>query len=281
MSPYIYLSVIIPAKNEESLIKTCLTALTISLQKLGEGITTEIILVDNSSTDSTREIAERFNCQIIIETQGNISRLRNIGARNAQGDFFAFLDADCFVDPLWASNCLKRFADKNIAVVGTRAIPDLNHATWVEEGVFTLFCGSEKREDFVRWLGTSNLFVRKEFFEKVNGFNEKLVTAEDVNFCQCIRKKGGRVFLEKSIDTKHLRESKTLKEFYIRERWRGRSSMASFITNNFPSDELLSVVVPLINLFSIIIFSVLIFFLPLDGKYFYWGKHNVTSGSYK
>ena len=64
--------------------------------------------------------------------------------------------------------------------MGTRAIPDLKNATWVEKAWHNLISGSE-RPDFVDWLGTSNLFVRREEFLGLGGFSESLIAGKDVD----------------------------------------------------------------------------------------------------
>jgi len=243
------LSVIIPAKNEEKYFSKCLEYLDRARQSWGGKA--ELILVDNGSTDSTKLIAEGYGCRIIEQPNGTISKLRNLGAKTAMGDILAFLDADCLVASNWISCCIQNFANPNIAIVGTRAIPDFKTASWVEKAWFKLVPGSE-RPDFVNWLGTSNLFIRKDVFFVVGGFDEKLETGEDVNLCYKIARKH-LIYLEKRIDTIHLRESKTLIELFRREYWRGKNSIKSFVENNFARKELLSVAVPAANLISVAI----------------------------
>lgn len=258
------LSVIIPAKNEEQIIGQCLEALHISLKNT-DLTSYEIILVDNGSQDGTKDIAAEYGCSIIDEPVGNISKLRNIGAKNAEGTIVAFLDADCLVNPLWARYCLQQLTNDRIGIVGTRTVPDLSNATWVERNLFILFCGSTKRPDFVNWLGSSNIFIRKSVFFEVSGFDEELKTAEDVALCTAVRSLGYKIFLEKRIDTIHLRESKTLTELFRRELWRGSSSISSFIKNNFPSDEFLSVIIPAIFFAALAGGLVLVFPYPKLG----------------
>jgi glycosyltransferase involved in cell wall biosynthesis len=238
------LSVIIPAKNESCFIGLSIDSLKMSLKKWGGN--SEIILVDNGSSDSTKEIASTMGCIVLSDHEGNIGRLRNVGAHHSSGKIIVFLDADCIVAPDWALFCLENFNNPEIGGVGTRAIPDLNNATWVEKSVNKLMAGA-KRPDFVQWLGTSNLFVRRDLFFLVNGFDEKLETGEDVNFCKKLNK--NYLFcLEKRTDTIHLRESKTLTELFRREFWRGKSSIRSLVESKFDYSEIPSVLVPAINL---------------------------------
>jgi len=244
------LTVVIPAKNEAKYINICLESLELAIQEWGGNA--EIILVDNGSTDATKQIAEKKGCKIFEQPDGAISKVRNIGAQNAYGNILAFLDADCLVAPEWISFCLQNLSDERIAAVGTRAVPDFNTATWVEKAWYKLVTGA-KRPNFVEWLGTSNLFIKKDVFYDIGGFDEKLETGEDINLCHRIRRTY-RIYLEKRINTIHLRESKTLIELFRREYWRGKSSLKTFKESNFSKKELPSVAAPAVNLLSVFLF---------------------------
>lgn len=248
----IILSIIIPAKNEEKYLDRCLKSLNVSINRWRGEV--EVILVNNGSVDSTREIAKARGCRVIDEANGNISKLRNLGAKCSKGNILAFLDADCLVSPEWISFCIQHFENPKIAMIGTRAVPDLRNATWVEKTWYRLVSGAE-RPDFVDWLGTSNLFVKKVIFFNIGGFNEYLQTAEDVEFSYRIKKKN-LIYLEKRINTIHIRESKTLVELFRREYWRGKSSLHSLIENNFSLKELPSVITPALNLVAIMFFII-------------------------
>jgi glycosyltransferase involved in cell wall biosynthesis len=88
--------------NEESVIAQCLASL--KQQKLPSA-SFEVIVVDNGSTDRTREIARSFGGWLpvtVLERSGvRISALRNFGAAMARGEFLAFLDADCVAPHHW------------------------------------------------------------------------------------------------------------------------------------------------------------------------------------
>ncbi|NTW73015.1 MAG: glycosyltransferase, partial [Eubacteriaceae bacterium] len=265
-------SIIIPAKNEEAIIEKVLLSLNIAIDTYGKSC--EIILVDNGSTDATCKIASEYSCRVMVKPNVSIATLRNLGAQQAQGELLGFLDADCLVDPRWIQYCDETLSDHCIGVVGTRAIPDLNNSTWVEEGWYGLVSGAA-RPDYPNWIGSSNMFMRKDVFVDVGGFDEELVTAEDVNLCNKIIKKY-RVCLDKRINTIHLRESKTISQLVKREIWRGKSSIRQFIISEDKIGAFKSIVIPLVmdilsilTMFGIILNNmlkwsyVLIFFAPL------------------
>jgi glycosyltransferase involved in cell wall biosynthesis len=105
-------SVIIPARNEETLIKRTLEAALRSAATLdGDGssfpdlreTSTEIIVVDNASTDWTAEIVrpyvDRYGVQLISGNQVRAPCARNVGAQLAGGRIFVFIDADTIIPP--------------------------------------------------------------------------------------------------------------------------------------------------------------------------------------
>lgn len=237
-----HLSIIIPAKNEALYLANVLIAVQTSINECG--CDCEVILVDNGSTDSTKEIARAYCCRIIEDGSASIAKLRNIGARESNGKIIAFLDADCIVAKDWIRFCKERLLDEKIGVVGTCAIPDRANATWVEDGWYKLISGVE-RPDFPKWIGSSNMFMRREVFFEIGGFDEHLETAEDVSLCYKLRGNGFKICLEKRIHTLHLRESKTLYDLTRREIWRGKNSIRHFLLSKYKNEEALSLIVPL------------------------------------
>lgn len=90
-----HLSIIIPAFNETRLIESCLQSVSTSL--VGNGrpdFKSEIIVVDNNSTDNTAELARQAGAQVVFEPINQIGRARDAGAAEAMGDWLLFVDAD-------------------------------------------------------------------------------------------------------------------------------------------------------------------------------------------
>jgi len=219
-------SIVIPAKNEAEFLPLSLSALIKAIEYCDGPA--EIIIVDNDSTDRTVEIANSFGCKVIEDNVGTISGLRNRGANAATGEYLGFIDADCVVAESWLSTCLQSLQNVNVGIVGTRAIPDLVAATWVEKGWYRLISGVE-RPDYPAWIGTSNMLMLRSVFLEAGCFDENLATAEDVNLCRKVLSKHS-IKLEKHVDTIHLRESKTIFQLIRREIWRGRYSIREALT---------------------------------------------------
>src|SRR6188472_1376598 len=86
------ISFIIPAHNEERCLPATLAAAKLAATTLGESF--EIIVVDDSSTDRTSEIAVEHGVRLIHVQHRQIAATRNAGARVAEGDILFFVDAD-------------------------------------------------------------------------------------------------------------------------------------------------------------------------------------------
>ena len=93
------LSLIVPIYNVEDYLPTTLDSIV--RQTLAHF---EVILVDDGSTDSSREIAENYcqrqpHWQLITQTQQGVSVARNVGTLQASGDFVTYLDGDDWLCP--------------------------------------------------------------------------------------------------------------------------------------------------------------------------------------
>ncbi len=139
------LTVIIICRNEEQLIETCLESV-----KWAD----EIIILDNSSTDQTKEIAKKYTNKIFSYTDQDFSSLRNKGAEKAGSDWILYIDSDERVlSPLkneimetiesgqYSALALSR---KNI-IFGK----EVNYGPYKKDWVIRLL----KKSDFESWIG--------------------------------------------------------------------------------------------------------------------------------
>ena len=92
------ISLIIPAYNEEAYLPACLDAI---MQNVA-GKAIEIIVVDNNSTDGTRQVIERYPAvTYVFEPKKGITRARQRGFMSSSGDILAYVDADTRPPPGW------------------------------------------------------------------------------------------------------------------------------------------------------------------------------------
>ncbi len=245
-------SIIIPAKNEEAFIGQCLESV-LNNSYPGDGY--EILVVDNGSTDDTREISRKMGAIVYEKPDLSISALRNFGAKMAKGRILAFLDADCTVAEDWLCRAEEYFKKDEIVCFGAPpGIPD--NPTWVQKTWF-LVRGAHERK-VTSWLETANMLIKREAFLAVGGFNEHLTTCEDVDISYRLLK-SGKIVSDPSIKTIHHREPGTLRDFFNKERWRGRSNYNGLLHHGLKLQELPSLLLPIY--FGLIPFLVLIFTL--------------------
>jgi len=252
-------SVIIPCFNEEDNLGICLDSV---FAVNYPSHLFEVIVVDNGSNDRTREIARQYNTILLRDDNKRVSGLRNLGAASASGHILAFVDADCIVSKNWLLNAKKYFDSGNIIVWGSPpTIPE--NATWVQK-TWYLVRQKKHRIEEVDWLESMNLFVKEKDFNEVKGFNEVLETAEDVDFCYRIAKKG-KIISDEDIKVIHTGEAKDIKMFIKKEIWRGISNLSGIKSHGLALNEIPSLLVPIyFGLFMPILIALsLIFRSPL------------------
>ena len=110
-----FISVVLPAKNESAAIGQTITKIR-SLQ-----LDTEIIVVNDGSTDNTAQVAEQAGAKVVTHpySKGNGAAIKT-GARTAIGDVIIFMDADGQHDPQDIPRLLEKFEQGYDLVVGAR-----------------------------------------------------------------------------------------------------------------------------------------------------------------
>jgi glycosyltransferase involved in cell wall biosynthesis len=92
------ISFVIPAHNEEAYVGKCLDSIFRELKKAP--VDAEVIVVDNASTDGTREVAQKYpGVKVISEPIKGLTRARRAGFLAATGDLIANVDADTMLTP--------------------------------------------------------------------------------------------------------------------------------------------------------------------------------------
>lgn len=170
------LSIIIPTKNEEKYLPKLLESI-----KRQSFTDYEIIVADNDSPDSTRTIAESFGCKVV---QGGFPAAgRNHGAEASSGDILLFLDADTELPDADFLECgLKEFERRELSMGVPVTVTEGNFLDRLFFRWWNYFVASSQ---FVKPLaGGWCIFVKKDFHQRLGGFDEKLMLGEDSDYAQ-------------------------------------------------------------------------------------------------
>lgn len=197
------ISVIVPALNEEEVIGRCLR----SVKNQRYSKKHEVIVVDNDSTDRTVEIAQKYADKVIFEEEKGKYAACNRGAREANGEILAFLDADTVVLENWLSEMSKAFEGPSV-IGATCPVKPLNYDP-VSFLYFNLYNKLVKASVQLRQpkIWGAALALRKDVFHKVGGFSNT-VNFEDLDLVGRLKYLGEFVMME---DTLALSSPRTVK----------------------------------------------------------------------
>jgi glycosyltransferase involved in cell wall biosynthesis len=176
----------------------------------------EVILVDDGSTDNTREIAARFpDVRYVYQTNHGLSHARNHGAALAKGDVFAYTDSDCMADPEWLYYLMSTLLGGNFAGVGGPNVspPAQN---WVQACVAAAPGGPSHvllTDTIAEHIPGCNMAWYRWAFESIGGFDPEYHKAgDDVDFCWRVQQGGHAIAFSPAAVVWHHRRF-TLKAF--------------------------------------------------------------------
>ncbi|QHT69598.1 glycosyltransferase family 2 protein [Rhodocytophaga rosea] len=237
------LSVIIPTYNRVGKLEKCIESL--SGQSLANEMF-EIIVIDNASTDTTREVIYRIlplikNLSYIYESTPGLNEARNRGLKEARGLYIAYLDDDTVTHKYWAEKIVEAFSNviPQPGVVGGPVLPvwEGDKPYWLtkrfEGAVSMINYGSQKRflqgRDF---LVGANMAFLKAALVQIGGFlpgldrkGSKLLSGGDIAAIEKIKKLTYQVYYDPDISVDHYISTERLNhEWFIkRSYWEGYS----------------------------------------------------------
>jgi len=253
-------SFVVPVKNDASRLRTCLTAIAANPRA---GVSLEMVVADNGSTDDSPAVADAAGARVLRLPGLRVSELRNRAAAATTGELLAFVDADHVVAGDWITGGLTMMADEKIGAAGAiyAAPPD---GTWVQR-MYGALRGRTTGSADTAWLGSGNMLVRRTAFEAVHGFDISLEACEDVDLCRRLRLSGWRIVADERLASIHLGDPPTLGALFRAERWRGRDNLKVSLRGSMTIRDLPSVVVPFLDLaaFAVALWGLLT--LPVAG----------------
>ena len=122
-------SVVIPCRNGELTLPSCLDALN---QQTLAAADFEVIVADGRSTDATATIAQKKQAQVVDNPGRGAAAGRNAGIAHARAKYVAFLDDDCIPPPDWLANALREIEHSSAGAVGGALRCPPGSSSWSE-----------------------------------------------------------------------------------------------------------------------------------------------------
>ena len=204
-------SVIVPVRNDADRLQRALNSI-----KAGSGPVDQIIVVDNCSTDESREIALRL-ADVVLEYDGSVGQCRQLGASLARNELLLFLDADQVV----LENTVKR-AVETLVGSGSDAV-ELPERPLCNQGWLMSVVAHERRYSELSGVGIPRLILREVFLANSNP-SSRLVFGEDWAACKGVR---SRALSTIPVLHEDLRVRQLLRKYFDYGFRSGRSTQAS------------------------------------------------------
>jgi len=210
-------SVYIPCRNAERFIAGCLeSVLEQSLRP------SEVLVVNDGSTDRTTEIAGAYPVKIVdLPSHMGLASARNKAVATSRGDYVASLDADCIPDPTWLENLMRPMNEEKASGAGGRlleayqqTLADRWRAVHMRQN-----WGNERLVNPPFLFGCNTLF-RKSALEEVGLYDPRFTSnGEDVDLSHRLRERGGILVYEPSALVRHLKRDTLLSVIKADWRW--------------------------------------------------------------
>ena len=214
------LSIIVLTYNSEKYLNKCLRSLYLNLSK-GD----ELIIIDNNSSDRTRDILKRYykknNTKIYLSDKNlGISDGRNYGASVASNDYLAFIDSDIVLKKDALKHAKNSFDDADAMIglyneVGT----GLN---WYVEATREIYA-SKRKKNFKKVVNYENYttfsgglcIIKKSIYNYYNGYSNKYdnYPSEDINFELLLIRDNKKIYYERKFCGTHYKGNLSFKNF--------------------------------------------------------------------
>ena len=243
------ISVILCTHNRARTLATALES--VAAQSISESVGWDVVVVDNNSSDETRQVTEDFQrryphrFRYFFEKQQGISHARNRGIREARGEILAFMDDDETAAPNWLQNLTANLHNGEWSGAGGRILSQWNcdRPKWLsDQSAFTLaplavFDLGIKDGPLTETPFGANMAFRREVFNTCGGFRTDLgrvgkgmLSGEDSELARRVIAAGRRLRYEPSAVTYHPVEEFRVHRKYFLEWWfnKGRSDVREF-----------------------------------------------------
>lgn len=225
------ISIVIPMYNEAKHIGRTLLA----AQKAAHAanLECELIVVDNGSSDQGPQIARQFGAQVLVVPGVLIGALRNRGTAIATGEWLAFIDADVEMPEDWLRQLIELESTGQADVFGLDLHTPAQAPWYATAWQRRTLRPSTQAVRKVDWLPSCNLLMRRSWFDKVGGFDERLRTGEDKDFTLRQNEAGAQILAINQSVALHWGYEANWREWMGKELWRQGSHLQLLRNHGF------------------------------------------------
>ena len=191
------ITVIIPTFRRADALRVCLRSLA-KLDYPRELF--DVVVVDDGgqlpASDINAEFQAQLNLSVLTQENAGPGAARNTGAREARGDYLAFIDDDCTADADWLKSYATAISAHPRSLLGGRSRNHLADNVYSAASQHLIDCLYEyfaRHESAACFFATNNLVVPRPQFLELQGFDAESMrfASEDREFCDRWRGRGG------------------------------------------------------------------------------------------
>jgi glycosyltransferase involved in cell wall biosynthesis len=216
------------------------TLASLAALEVPEEIAWEVVVVDNNSTDGTREVVARFSrdaavrTRYLFEPRQGLSHARNFGLAASDAEYVLFTDDDVLVDSGWLRYTVAALVDRHADCAGGKVLPLWrgNRPQWLGDRMLNVLAVLDYGDEVLelgggtddRILYGASLAFRREKLLAVGAFNPDLGrkgsvgTGEDMEIQEKLRQRAARIIYEPLAVVYHKIDPERLHKRYFR-RW--------------------------------------------------------------
>jgi glycosyltransferase involved in cell wall biosynthesis len=220
-----FVSIVIPCRDEEQFISRCLDCVV--LQDFPKE-SMEVFVVDGLSKDRTKEISLEYAKKFpFIKVLDNLNKTTpfgmNLGIKKSRGEAIIILGAHAMYEKDYVSKCVKYLKDYSADNVGgynmpvskdegiiTKAVTKVLASSFGAGGAHYITGGKKPREVDTVFGGC----FRREVFEKIGLFNERLTRSQDMEFNLRLKKAGGKIMFFPDIKSYYYPKKTSITNFF-------------------------------------------------------------------
>jgi len=229
----------VPTYNRRHLLEKTLAS--IAAIELPSGVNAECIVVDNRSTDDTRQLVAEFSTRSVFPTnyvyeeRPGSSHARNRAVEEAHGEFILFIDDDAVAEPSWVAEMLSEMQRRQLDVACGMVVPQWCQTPprWLGPSLYArlaihdaarLLSAEPAERNKIHNYFSANVGFRRRVFERFGGFRADLgvvgsnpISGEDTELFTRIVAGGGLIGFAPRARVRHIIPAERMRRYYL---WR-------------------------------------------------------------